>query len=340
MTMTQLDHYLNAVGLLLPKDVDKRDVLAELGEHLRSTIEQSESELGRALTEEEERGVLAAHGDPFVVASRYGKKGPGFSFGPIRIISPGAFPVYVGVLALILAINVVAFVVEAFLGAPLWPRLARHLGALLMIFVAVTVSFAGVDIFLERSRRRQPAATETWLFWTPYLKYVPRWYSASGLIFLAIIALAWGVWWGTWPSSAEAVYGPPAALLELSPEWLLFERTLLALLIAGAVLRVVSLVRPDFDWLPPFVRLAANIVATALVLPMLSSAPFIITVADLGAAGAEAAQLAADIDGGVRGWLRGFGLYWLFNALWLAFVCTGYVRYYVDRRRRRSAERA
>jgi hypothetical protein len=339
MTMTQLDHYLNAVGLLLPKDVDKRDVLTELAEHLRSAIEDRESELGRALTEQEEQAVLAAHGDPFVVASRYGKRGPGFTFGPIRIISPAAFPVYVGVLALILAINVIAFVVESFLGTPVWPRLPRHLGGLLIIFVAVTVAFAGVDIFLERSRRRQPAASEAWLFWTPYLKYVPRWYSASGLIFLAVAALAWGAWWGTWPRSAEAVFGAPAAALALHPDWLLFERTLLALLIAGAVLRAVSLVRPDLDWLPPFVRLAVNIVATALVLPMLRSAPFI-TVSDLGAIAAEAPQLAADIDDGLRGWLRGFGLYWLFNALWLAFVCTGYVRYYVDRRRRRSAERA
>ena len=38
IAMTILEHYINAVRLHLPKDVDKTDVLAELADHLRSKM--------------------------------------------------------------------------------------------------------------------------------------------------------------------------------------------------------------------------------------------------------------------------------------------------------------
>ena len=126
--MTILEHYLNAVRLHLPQGVDKNDVVAELAEHLRSKMEERETTLGRALTEAEQQAVLAAHGDPLTVASGYGAVGPGIVFGRIRLIGPRAFPLYVGVLALILIINIASFVVEVFVAeTPPWPELPRRL---------------------------------------------------------------------------------------------------------------------------------------------------------------------------------------------------------------------
>jgi hypothetical protein len=333
--MTILEHYLNAVRGYLPKGVDKSDVLAELGDHLRSKIEEREMQLGRALTESEQQAVLAALGDPLAVANAYGKVGPGIAFGRFRLIGPRAFPVYVGVLALILAINVVSFIVEVFVApVPPWSELPRRLLSLLPVFVIVTVAFAGIEIFVERSRRADPTGAQGWLFWTPYLKYVPRWYSASGLIFLTTVTIAWAWWWGNWPQAPVALFGPPAEQLELSAAWSRFHLILLALLIIGIALRAVCLARPSLHWLPVPLRLVVNIVALALVLPILNSAP--VVVADPSAAIATM-DLATAIDRALRGLTRGFGLYWLFNVLWLAFVCFGYARHYSSARRRNGA---
>jgi hypothetical protein len=324
--MTILDHYLQAVRLHLTKDVDKDDVVAELADHLRSKMDERQRQLGRALTEAEQQAVIAAHGDPLTVASGYGKVGPGITFGRIRLIGPRAFPVYIGALALILAINIASFIVEAFVAPePPWPELPRRLLALIPIVVIVTVAFAGVEIFIERARRIEPASAQGWLFWTPYLKFVPRWYSASGLIFLGIATVAWIWWWTGWPQAPVALLGADAAALELSAAWRRFQAILLALLVAGVALRAVSLARPSLHWLPMPVRLLINVVALAVVIPILNSEPLV--VAAQGAPTATV-ELAAAIDRALRGLTRGFGLYWLFNTLWLAFVCLGYLRHY------------
>jgi len=207
---------------------------------------------------------------------------------------------------------------------------------MLAVAAAVTVAFAGLDAFVQRSRRLQPSGAEGWLFWTPYLKYVPRWYSVSGLIFLVFAAVAWVAWWGNWPQAPTMFFGAAAANIELAPIWLGFDRAMLALLLVGIGLRVVSLVRPDLTWLPPVVRLVLNVIAVALALLMLRNGPFVVAGLE---AGTTALDLAADIDRVVRDVGRGFGIYWFFNVLWLAFVCTGYVRYYANRRRQRNAER-
>ena len=333
--MTILEHYLNAVRLHLPKGVDKNDVVAELADHLRSKMEERETTLGRALTEAEQQAVLATHGDPLTVANGYGPVGPGIVFGRIRLIGPRAFPVYVGVLALILVINIASFIVEAFVAqVPPWSDLPRRLLGLVPVFAIVTVTFAGIEVFIERTRRAQPSDAQGWLFWTPYLKYVPRWYSTSGLIFLGIITVAWAWWWGDWPQAPVSLFGAEAEPLALSAEWSRLQVILLGLLIAGVTLRAVCLVRPSLHWLPVPIRLVVNIVAIALVMPILSSEA--IVIAEPGAT-AAAMDLAATLDRAVRGMTRGFGLYWLFNVLWLAFVCVGYARHYSNVLRRKNA---
>jgi hypothetical protein len=333
--MTILEHYLNAVRLHLPKGVDKSDVIAELADHLRSKMEEREVQLGRALTESEQQAVLAAHGEPLTVANGYGPIGPGISLGRIRLIGPRAFPVYVGVLALIIAVNAVSFVVEIFIAevSP-WSELPRRLLALLPIFVVVTVTFAGIEVFIERSRRAEPSGAQGWLFWTPYLKYVPRWYSASGLILLAVVTVAWVWWWGDWPQAPTALFGAAGERLALSATWSRLQLILLGLLLAGVALRAVCLARPSLHWLPVPARFAINIVALAVVMPILNGEP--IVIAEPGAT-AAAMDLAVAIDRAVRGLTRGFGLYWLFNVLWLAFVCVGYARHYSNARRRNDA---
>jgi hypothetical protein len=330
--MTLLDTYLNAVRLNLPKGSDKTDILTELRGHLESSMDERAAELRRPLTEAEQEAVLAGFGDPFTVATRYGKTGRGFAFGPFQLISAGAFPVYIGVLLFALALNVIIGSVETLITGVAFVSIVRRLVVtMLILFLVFTVCFAGVDFFLRRSGKTQRGAPESWLFYTPYLKYVPKWYSASGLVFMSVVALAWGLWWGVWPKVPALFLGQAIDALELSPGWQRFQLFLLALLLLGIAQRAFSLVRPDLNWLPWFARLAINVACVAVLYPILDIDAF---VAAPAAASTDAVELAQAINGPTRGLIRGFGIYWAFNTLWLALVCSGHVAYRLKNRGR------
>jgi HAAS len=337
--MTLLDHYLHAVALNLPKGSDRADIVAELREHLESTMDEHAAELGHALTEAEQQAVLADFGDPFTVAARYGKQvRTGFAFGPFQLISPEAFPVYIGILLFVLVLNVIIGSIETLLtGASLVSLVRRLVVTMLVLFAVFTLVFAGIDFFLRRAGKRQRGAPETWLFFTPYLKYVPKWYSASGLVFMSAVALAWGLWWSVWPEVPALLVGHAADALELSASWQRLQSFLLALLMVGIAQRAFSLVRPDLNWLPWVVRLVINALCVAMLYPILDSAPFVVAP-DAAAASAETVELAQHINEATAGFLRGFGFYWAFNTLWIALVCAGHLVYRVRRRRPGAAE--
>lgn len=321
--MTLLELYLQAVALHLPRGADKADILAELAEHLRATMDEREAELGRPLTEDEQKLVLAAMGEPLAVARRYGGAHRGFAFG-WQLISPQAFPAYIIALSLTLGIallsNVVLF---AFSSESLLLQPQKLLATLAALFVVVTLIYIGIDAFMRRSVRtgHSAAALENLLFFTPYLKRVPTWYSATGLVFLGAVA----AWWLAVPHAPALLLGASDRALELSPAWLRFHWPIAALLAVGMAQRVVSLVRPDLNWLPPAVRVVVNVAAAALVLPMLYGGPLVIE------AGASAG--AADLNESLHGLLRGLGIYWFLNSLWLAWLCAQHLRYHFGSRR-------
>ena len=336
--MTLLDLYVGAVGLHLPKGSDRRDILTELRGHLESNMDERAAELGRALTESEQEAVLANFGDPFTVATRYGKAGPSIAFGPIRLISAEAFPVYIGVLLFVLALNVIiGSLVTVLTGASFISLVRQLVDTMLVLFPVLTLVFAGIDFFLRRSGNRQRGAPESWLFWTPYLKHVPQWYSATGLAFFSVVALAWGLWWNAWPAVSSVLLGPAADALELAPHWQRFQLFLFGLLVLGAGQRAFSLARPDLTWVPWAVRLVINLLCVALLYPILDSAPLVV-VRDAVAASAETVELARSIDQSTRGFIRGFGFYWALNALWIAFLCAWHIRYRIDHRRSARGE--
>lgn len=331
--MTLLDLYLRAVGMYLPKGSDRADVLAELRVHLEAKMNERQAELDRKLTEAEQEAVLADFGAPFVVATRYGRPGRNFAFGPFQLISSATFPVYIGVLLFALAVNVIIAAGETLLtGVPFLSLVRRLVVTMLVLFLVFTPTFAGIDFFLLRSGRRQRGAPESWLFWSPYLKYVPKWYSASGLAVMGAVALAWGFWWSAWPEVPALIIGPVVEPLALSPSWQRFQLLLLALLSLGVAQRAFNLVRPDLNWLPCAVRLVINALCVAMLYPILDSAPFVV-VPDAVAASAETVELARNIDGFTRGLIRGFGFYWVLNTLWIALICAGHIVYRVHHRR-------
>ena len=68
--MELLNRYLDAVRFWLPK-AQQEDIIAELGEDLRSQIEDREAQLGHPLDEDGLAVILKQRGNPRLVASRY-----------------------------------------------------------------------------------------------------------------------------------------------------------------------------------------------------------------------------------------------------------------------------
>ncbi|MGZ7064631.1 MAG: HAAS signaling domain-containing protein, partial [Candidatus Angelobacter sp.] len=83
--MELLDRYLQAVRFWLPR-AQQDDIIAELGDDLRSQIEDRESSLGRPLSEDEFVALLKQAGHPLWVAGRYQKQQ--------ALIGPALFPLY------------------------------------------------------------------------------------------------------------------------------------------------------------------------------------------------------------------------------------------------------
>jgi hypothetical protein len=89
-----VDRYLQAVRFWLPKTHRQDDLIAELGEDLRSQIDDKETELGHTLDKVEMAAILRRCGSPMMVASR---------LGPQRhLIGPALFPIYEFVLKMVL----------------------------------------------------------------------------------------------------------------------------------------------------------------------------------------------------------------------------------------------
>src|ERR1700733_10393941 len=89
-----IDRYLQAVRFWLPPSHRQDDLIAELGEDLRSQIEDKETELGHPLELSEMSAMLKRCGSPMMVAGR---------LGPQRhLIGPALFPIYDFVLKMVL----------------------------------------------------------------------------------------------------------------------------------------------------------------------------------------------------------------------------------------------
>ncbi|HEU4687281.1 MAG TPA: hypothetical protein VFS23_02915 [Vicinamibacterales bacterium] len=324
--MTLLGHYLQSVGMFLPKGVPRDDVLAEIAEHLRSTIEEREVRLGRRLTEIEQERILNDYGSPMMVAGRYGNSDRRLAFSGV-LIGPEIFPLYLRVLALnwciAIAIHTVLnFVIDKPAG---WSPFLTTVGCQ---FVGLTVIFSIIDRWQRRSKQK-------WYFPPVYLQPIPRWQSASGLVVWTVMTIVWAAV----PMVPSLVLGEAAAAgsLRLAPGWSALYWPLLAALLLGLAQRAINLVRPDWNWLLPALRLAANVLPLALLYFMQSRYPYIVV--------ADPANTPADVARGVTGlndliWWVLVGVspfYFLTLGAINAWLCAQHVRYVLRRHREAAA---
>lgn len=251
--MDLLDRYIHAVRFWLPRG-QQDDVAAELGEDIRSQIEEQEGKLGRKLTELEVASILKGRGRPMLVANRYRPQQ--------YLIGPVLFPVYrlvMIVVALCYAvpwtltwISLVIFdpFYRSHFGAGATKVWSNFIGSILVALGAVTLIF----VLLDRVQ--------------PNLKFLKDWDPAdlpavrdpnrisrvnSTVEIAANLVLA--VWWATnmWSTTAfdwsTTVFNRGGVRIIFGPEWKDFLWVFLAISVADVILAAANLARPYWTWL-------------------------------------------------------------------------------------------
>jgi len=256
--MDLIDRYLQAVRFWLPKTRRQDDLLAELGEDLRSQIEDKEEELGHPLDNAEVAAILKRCGSPMMVAGR---------LGPQRhLIGPALFPIYEFVLKMVLLwILVPVFI---FIVGPVnlansggdWPSaILSTIGNLWSgLFIAagiVTLVFA----IIERTSAHLGAECK----WDP-LKLPPvRQEERKPSLQKAVCQLGFNVFGLVWllllPHYPFLILGPAAAVLKAGPMLHTFYLPFVLLSSVALVRSGITLARPQWDWFSPVSELLQSV---------------------------------------------------------------------------------
>jgi hypothetical protein len=260
-----VDRYLQAVRFWLPKTSRQQDLVAELGEDLRSQIEEKEMELGRPLDKKEISEVLQRCGAPMLVASRLGPKR--------HLIGPTLFPIYWFVLKMVLLwillpvfIFIVTPVTLASTNGDWGKAVAITLGNLWSGAFIATGVITLVFAILERTQ----ALANINCKWDPgSLPPLERPERKTSL-FQTVCELGFHVFAVVWllllPHHPFLVFGPAAAFLAPGPIWSTFYAPIVLLAVAAVIRSVVILVRPHWKAFP----LVSQIVQAILILIVLN----------------------------------------------------------------------
>jgi hypothetical protein len=311
--MELLDRYLQAVRFWLPK-AQQEDIIAELSSDLRSQIDDREMELGRPLDDAELEVILRRCGSPILVASRYRPQ--------TQLIGPALFPIYLFVLKMVLLwILVPVFVL--IVGPAMVFSAPNHWGALLQtwstLWFAMFVSAGTITLVfavIERTGAELKLFEKWELRSLPLTPKAEQPLSRTQTIFELVCGIVGLLWMLAVPYYPFLILGPAAAFLKLAPMWHAFYLPLLLLCLAGLARQCVSLMRPQWTWLPPAAQLANSALALILLHFILNMAvktpngdwhPFVV-LADHVANPARAAVVAAIVNASV---LLGMGGVWI-----------------------------
>ena len=248
-----LDRYLKDVRTFLPAD-QADDIVNELSENLCAQFEDRESELGRALTQDEQEAILNAHGKPILVAARYRpEQGGGLTFGR-QLIGPALFPSYLQVLTINVAITVFVVIVAAILAASGQPFFASasgvalailiQFGVVTLIFVAAERAISGQGTWPEDVARSLPGELQRsfpdhiseQLIGKHLVTTVPR---RTSVFDFAVSALTVG-----W----LVVVRPPnvTEVLRSGPGWESYFVPVLVVMVIASIQPIVSFARPQW----------------------------------------------------------------------------------------------
>ena len=297
-----VDRYLQAVRFWLPSLRRQEDLIAELGEDLRSQVEAKEAELGRSLDEGEVSEILKGCGSPMVVATR---------LGPQRhLIGPALFPIYGFVLKMVLLwilVPVFIFIVGpvnlSSSGGDWGVAIFRTFGDIWSgLFIAagiITLVFA----VLERTHAHVAVASK----WDPRtLPPLQKPERKTSLVH-TVCELAFGLFGLMWllllPQHPQLIMGPATSFLRAGPMWQTFYLPIVLLAVASLVRPALTLARPQWTWFPPAAQLLQTTLSLILLNLMLKAAqipggdwhPFVV-LADAAKGSPQLIKVAAIVN--------------------------------------------
>jgi hypothetical protein len=274
--MELLDRYLQAVRFWLPRK-QQEDIIAELGDDLRSQIEERESVLGRPLNEDELVALLKQAGNPLWVAGRYQKQQ--------ALIGPVLFPLYSFVLKIVALGYLVPWlltwiVLTVFVPShpAINPALAliRRWGSLwtttIIIFGSVTLAFA----ILERVQSAVSALQR----WDPRKlprlarpkNRVSRVESVFGLVFSIVFI----VWWLSLSRYGHLIFGLIAGFFSLNPALRAWYLPGLVPTCIVALQQCVNILRPQWIWFRAAAGLLSDSVALFISISVAKIHPYLL----------------------------------------------------------------
>lgn len=266
-----VDRYLQAVRFWLPKNRNQEDLLVELGDDLRSQVEDRETELGRTLDKNEVSEILKRCGAPMLVAGR---------LGPRRhLIGPTLYPIYEFVLKMVLLWILVPVFLLIVGPATLastngdWGKTALEtLGSLWSgAFVA-----AGVITLVFAILERTHAIADITCKWDPSSLPPLEKPERKASRFQSLCELAFQVFGLVWlllvPNHPFLILGPAATFLKLGPIWQAFYLPIVLLAIATLLRSVVIVARPQWTAFPLWTQLVQAVLTLILVKYMIGAA--------------------------------------------------------------------
>ncbi len=277
--MELLNRYLQAVRFWLPR-AHQDDIIEELRDDLRSQIEDKESSLGRAITEDELAALLQHAGHPMRVAARYQKQQ--------TLIGPELFPLYKFVLMIVTLGYLVPWVM-GWLARLAWAIFApasyraSHVltvisgwgsafNSLVITFGMVTLAFAVLErfqsklSFLEKwDPRKLPRISKR-------KERVSRTESIFGLVF----SIFFVAWWLSLPRFSYLMVGHGLDSITLNPALRSYYLPILLPTLVIMAQQCINIFRPEWTWLKPAMMLFSDVIAFGIFQSMVGHYPYVL----------------------------------------------------------------
>jgi hypothetical protein len=320
--MELLDRYLHAVRFWLAES-QQTDIIAELGDDLRSQIEDKESALGRPLNEDELAALLQQTGHPMRVAARYQPQH--------SLIGPTFFPIYKFVLKMVAIFYLVPrtliwIALTVFMPShrnnlahsalngweSLWTSAFVIFGIITLVFAVLEKFQSSIKSFQTWDPRKLPAVPKR-------KDRVPRLESVFELVFSILFILGWLAL----PGIAREVFPPASRILVLNPALNVYYWLVLIPTCLGMVQQFVNLFRPQWIWLRPPARLLSTTMTLVIAGSVLKLYPYFTVVSALPAGDAQDAARYASLALALNQISR-WGLFCFVIALCIALVVLGF----------------
>lgn len=250
--MDLLDRYIHAIRFWLPRG-QQDDVAAELGEDIRSQIEDQEAKRGRKLTELEVASLLKERGRPMLVANRYRPQQ--------YLIGPALFPAYRFVMTIVVLCYLIPWILTWWGLVIFDPHYHAHFGETFgplwgTFWVTTFIALGTVTLVFAILERTNPK-TGFLQNWDPLRLPAARNPNRISRVDSTVEVganLAFAVWWLTdmWSTT---VFNHNGVRITFAPQWKYFLWAFLLIAIANIALATFNLARPYWTWLRASIQL-------------------------------------------------------------------------------------